>query len=179
MTEKQDVQATRRRAQRVLYMVGELHKLGYQKLRISPGMAPSGMHWRCTLTPVDNVLRSHGALVARDDNDLVARYSSAMENSYFDWTDARTASARELAGLFLERFPLIAARSAGEDWVYAGWYVQMLGVAETGHFPMAFNDWSDLSKATVLPTIPFGVAEGSPELPLPPPGTASGLPTVR
>jgi len=71
--------------------------------------------------------------------------------------------------MFVERFPTIAARSVGEDWPYAGWYVQMLGVAESGHFPMAFNDWDDLSGAPVLPTIGVGNAEGAPELPLPPP----------
>jgi hypothetical protein len=173
VTEKQDVQATRRRAQRVLSMVGELHKLGYQRLRISPGMAPSGMDWRCLITPVDNVLRTHGALVASHEEGVVARYSSAMSNRYFDWPDAAAASARELAALFLDRFPLIVRASVGEDWAYAGWYVQMLGVAENGHFPMAFNDWSDLSKAPVLPTISFSGAEGSPELPLPPPGSAA------
>lgn len=52
--------------------------------------------------------------------------------------------------MFVERFPTIAERSLGEDWPYAGWYVEMLGVAESGHFPMAFNDWDDLSAAPVL-----------------------------
>ncbi|KXV06423.1 hypothetical protein CR51_11930 [Caballeronia megalochromosomata] len=44
-----------RRAVRLLAAVHELHKAGYQRLRISAGMAPSGMHWRCYLTSADNI----------------------------------------------------------------------------------------------------------------------------
>lgn len=153
-------------------MVGELHKRGHQRLRISPGMSPSGMHWRCLVTSADNILRSHGALVANHDEEVVAFYTSGQENEYFGWTDARRATARQLAEMFIERFPTIAERSLGEDWLYAGWYVQMLGVAETGYFPMAFNDWGDLSGAPVLPTIGVGNAESAPDLPLPPGGLA-------
>lgn len=39
-----------RRAQRVLAMVHELHKRGYQRLRIVPGMNSSGSAWRCFIT---------------------------------------------------------------------------------------------------------------------------------
>jgi hypothetical protein len=34
----------------VVEMVHELHKAGYQLLRISPGLSPSGIHWRCPIT---------------------------------------------------------------------------------------------------------------------------------
>ena len=156
-------------------MVGELHKLGYQKLRISPGLSPSGMHWRCASTPGDNTLRSHGALVALYDDDLVASYTSGQGNDYFGWTDARSATARQLAMLFVERFPDIVARSRGQDWPYAGWYVQMLGVAETGHLPIAYCDWEDLSTAKVVKTISVGNVAGSAILPLPPPGLADSI----
>ena len=59
--------STGRRAQRILSMVGELHKLGLQRLRISPGMSPSGLYWRCAITPADNILQSHGAMIGRFD----------------------------------------------------------------------------------------------------------------
>jgi len=45
-------------------------------------------------------------------------------------------------------------------------YVQMLGIAERGHFPMACNDWDDPSQSPVLPTIRVGNDEPPPELPL-------------
>jgi len=45
-----------------------------------------------------------------------------------------------LATKFIERFPKIAKAGLGEDWEYAGWYVQMLGFAERGEFPLAYSD---------------------------------------
>src|SRR5438445_11614927 len=35
----------------LLLMVAELHRRGYQQLRIAPYMSPSGMHWRCRFVP--------------------------------------------------------------------------------------------------------------------------------
>ena len=44
-------------ARRVLRLVRDLHEQGYQLLRISPGMAPSGCYWRCAVTPKSNILK--------------------------------------------------------------------------------------------------------------------------
>lgn len=65
------MEAQQRRALRVLRIVHELHKQGYQLLRIAPGMSASGCHWRCAITPRSNVLESHGAKLA-DEDELVA-----------------------------------------------------------------------------------------------------------
>lgn len=160
-----------RRAFRVLAMVGELHKRGYQLLRISPGMAPSGMHWRCSIFAAHPAVHPHDTSVAGHDEASIARYSTGMENNYFGWTDAQTATARELATLFVDRFPTIADRGNGEDWPYAGWYVQMLGVAERGHLPIAYDDgYEDLSTLPFLRTTGM-TGSGSPPVtvPLPPP----------
>ena len=153
-------------------MVAELHKLGYQRLRIEPAMAPSGVYWRCSITAADNILQSHGALHAEFDEDLVASYSTGQENEYFGWTDAKSANARELARLFIERFPRIVEAGAGQDWAYAGWFVQMLGVAEAGFLPIAYSDWDEPSDGVGLRTVSW---EGHPcpMLPLPPPGLAA------
>ena len=103
-------------------------------------MSPSGLYWRCAITPADNILQSHGAMIGRFDEALVASYTSGQENEYFGWTDARSATARQLAPLFVQRFPQIVERSVGEDWLYASWYVQMLGVAESEYLPVAYSD---------------------------------------
>jgi hypothetical protein len=127
-----------RRAQRVLSMVAELHKRGYQRLRISPGMSNVGS-WRCAITSADNIRPLNGAMVTRDDDDLVARYLAPTGSQYFGWSDASGATARDLARLFLERFPDICSRGLGRDWSYAGWFVEVLGVAEGGRFPVAYT----------------------------------------
>lgn len=76
------MEAPQRRALRILRLVHELHKQGYQLLRIVPGMSPSGCYWRCAITPRSNVLRSHGAMLS-DNERLVAHYTSGQDNEYF------------------------------------------------------------------------------------------------
>ena len=151
-----------RRCQRVLLMVHELHKLGYQRLRIVPGMSPSGMHWRCSVTHVGNIQRMHGAMMC--DFDDAAHYTPGQNNNYFGWEDAQKDTARKLASKFLDRFPSIAQLGQGVDWAYAGWYVQMLGLAERGALPVAYSDWCGEPDPRWLPTT-SGLNSG---LPMPP-----------
>ncbi len=139
MTDQRASNPATRYAQQVLLMVHELHKLGYQRLRIVPGMSPSGCYWRCAVTYTGNILISHGAM-AKDFSDA-ARYTSGQGNAYFGWEDARHDTARQLALKFVERFPEIARKGQGTDRPYADWYVQMLGFAERGIFPVAYADW--------------------------------------
>ena len=160
-----------RRSVRILTMVHELHKLGYQRLRIMPGMSPSGGFWRCNVTPVSNILRTHGAM-ARTFNGDSANYTSGMSNEYFGWTDARHFTARRLAEEFVRRFPVIVDAGRGRDWAYAGWYMEMLGFAERGELPVAYSDWWEAPDSRWLPTT-AGLQSG---LPMPPPGEAEPLP---
>jgi hypothetical protein len=53
-----------RRAVRVLAMVAELHKRGYQRLRVMPLLAPSGCYWRCVIASVNQFYRNHGAILS-------------------------------------------------------------------------------------------------------------------
>ncbi len=140
MKPKRDPNPTIRRSARVLAMVHELHKRGYQRLRVSPGFSPSGTSWRCIVTHAGNTLPENGALLA-DHNRDVARYTSGMGNRYFDWPDAASDTARELATKFVERFPGISEKGLGRDWAYAGWYSEMMGLAERGCLPVAYADW--------------------------------------
>ena len=64
--------------------------------------------------------------------DDVPIFSSAC--NYFEWTDAETDNARELAEKFVTRFPDVAKRGLGRDWVYAGWLSELLGALEGGDF---------------------------------------------
>lgn len=135
---------SRRRALRVLAMVGELHKAGYQRLRIHPWLHGSGA-WRCTATSADNVAPD-GYSVLRGD-DRVATHSSASGSLYFEKIEGSGLNARQLAERFLEAFPVLAHHAHGQDWLYAGWFVDLLGQAETADsdgFPMWGGDqWGE------------------------------------
>lgn len=121
-----------RHCTRVVSMVHELHKVGYQKIRAIPQESPSGAHWRCNITYSSNVAADGYKLIDFDieDRGLVAHYTSADGAAYFGWTDAHQLNARELAALFLERFPEIAQNGQGRDWLYAGWLTDFLGLME-------------------------------------------------
>lgn len=128
-----------RRACRLLAMVHELHKAGYQRLRICSGMSPAGTHWRCHVTPAENIA-TNGWEINNWDED-VASYSTGDEDRFFGFNDAPGKSARELAAIFVDRFPRIATRSFGQDWPYAGWFTEALGAAEHGNLPIFFADY--------------------------------------
>lgn len=157
---------TVRRAVRVLLTVHELHRLGYQFLRIEPGMSPSGLYWRVAVAPARLFRPDHGALLAEGahDHPHVVRYSSADDNRYFGWLDSQEDSAPDLAVTFVRRFPEIAAAGLGRDWAYAGWFTEMLGLAVRGAVPVAYAEFLD-SPPGVLPT----TAGRGFELPMPPP----------
>jgi hypothetical protein len=167
-------------------MVGELHKRGYQRLRVMPYMSPSGMHWRCSIGPRDLFYRNHGAILLEKAGDteegdaaqataVVARYTSGMDNRYFDWADTSSDDARALADKFAHRFGLLTSSGRGWDYTYAGWYQRLLGLAEGGWLPCVISDYNPISFERVPlndmrpPEWRCG-AEEAPDLPLPPPG---------
>ncbi|MGF6539384.1 hypothetical protein [Paraburkholderia youngii] len=139
----------------VLLMVAELHKAGYQRLRIAPGMSGSGFYWRCSITPSDNVGLNGWEPIEFGPN--VVTYTSAAEDQYFGWTDTYGKTARQLAACFIERFPDVARRGIGRDRAYAGWFVEMLGAAENGRLPIFFGDWEIELAESVIPPPPVGV----------------------
>jgi hypothetical protein len=169
-----------RRAVRLLAMVGELHKRGYQRLRVMPYFGPTG-HWRCAIAPVFLFHRNHGAILREPDGSdaqeatLIARHSGADGNHYFEWDDARTDDARSLADKFVGRFLLLS--SLGQDWdyEYAGWYLRLLGYAERGWLPYVFAEYEDTSfkrlpLRDMRPEDRRPSLEESVVLPVPPPG---------
>ena len=77
-----------RRAHRVLNMVLYLHKWGYQKICIAPGVSSDGKDWECAITHTRNIDRANGALISVDPYDgHIAHYSTANSNEYFGWQD--------------------------------------------------------------------------------------------
>ncbi|HET7737634.1 MAG TPA: hypothetical protein VFK32_03585 [Tepidiformaceae bacterium] len=149
---------------RVLEMVHELHHLGYQRIRACPAIAPTGLAWRCAITPAQNTLRIHGARLY-DWNSLTAHYSSGMGDRYFDWDDGPGKGPKALARLFVERYPDIVRAGEGSDWAYVGWFVEMLNRTTARSLPYAMSDWDDPDDR--VPTTDEGTA-----LPLPPAGEA-------
>lgn len=155
----------------VLRVIAELHLRGYQRLRIGPGLSSSGFFWRCAITPVSNILIDHGALLL-DYQGPVAKYTVSMGNQYWGWTDATDLAPSDLADLFVERFPDIVMQGKGRDWLYAGWYVEMLSLTYPDLLPIAYAD--HLERTLDTPQLHTWKWGGGREvfIPMPPPGEA-------
>jgi hypothetical protein len=151
---------------RVMHMVAELHRLGYQRLRLVPARAPVGW-WRGNVSAVSNVLRTHGARARGYSGDLIARHSAAQRATVFGWEDATDDTPAVLALKFVERFPSIAAAGQGKDKPYADWYLWMLELtAPRGTF-YAQGPWDIPDDCLPTLRVPGGIV-----IPLPPPGEA-------
>ena len=152
---------------RLLHMVRELHTMGYEQLRIAPGVAPSGLFWRLSICAASNTLPEHGAEM-RDFHEG-AHYSSGGEDRYFDWNDAADDSPSELAQKFVERFPELAEAGKGDDPDYVRWYEEMLRITEPDGLPYAYADWPSPDNCL---SIFYGSMDI--EIPLPPPYQTPG-----
>lgn len=181
--------ATVRRSIRLVSMLSELHKAGYQRLRAMPHMAPSGLYWRYVIAPVVVFYSNHGALIsepaleriaetnsAEQREAVVARWTSGEKEGYFDWPDAGSDGARELAAKFVGRFRRLASLGEGWDHAYAGWHLRALGLAEHGWLPVVFSDYHSPSLRGITlsdcrpPEWREHDGDVRPHLPLPPPG---------
>jgi hypothetical protein len=147
---------------KVLCMVLELHRTGFQRLRIAPGMSGSGLHWRCAVTAAANVRRDVGASVARF-REIAVRYTSGMGDRYFGWADAAGDSPRQLAEKFVARFPELVAEGRGPDKPYADWYAEMMRLTEPSGLVYAYADWE-------MPTDGLPIINMPGTVPMPPPG---------
>lgn len=157
-----------RRAQRLLSMVAELHKQGFQLLRVMPFLHDIGT-WRLYIGAKDWFSERNGAWIEDALDPRLARYTSADRNRYFGWRDATNDDARALAAKFISRFPEIAAAARGRDWEYVGWYVQMMGWAEVGHLPVVMAEHLAQSPAAMR-YMPLLGMEDRKVLPTAPPG---------
>ena len=151
-------------------MVHELHKQGWQHLRIYSGLSPSGMHWRCAIFPKELTIEEvETHYDQRGPEITVARYSTGEDRAYFGWEDCSQDDSRQLARKFLERFANLANRGRGRDWAYAGWFTELLGHAEHGDFPISYWDpMSDDSLEDMKRAVWLTSSERAP-FPLPPP----------
>lgn len=148
-----------RRCTRVLSMVHELHKAGYQYLRIVPFIYELGT-WRCPVTFAQNIRTDVNNYQMIIDYDQAPQYTSGIDDvgSYFDWPNSIGRNARELATMFLCNYPRIAERGKGQDWEYVGWFTSLLGTVEaTGKLPLVIIDGGTYEGCFYPPRHPTGV----------------------
>ena len=126
-------------------MVGELHRMGFQCLRICPYEYP--LAWRLCIAPRSKFSGKNGAFL-QHSWDEYPLYSSSQGHKCFGWQEAGDCFPEGLAQLFAERFSGICEAGRGRDWEYAGWLSEL-----TGH----------VSRTRLLPFVQAEYFEPGPE----------------
>ena len=143
-----------RQSARVIRMVSELHRMGYQHARIMPYEYP--LAYRVHIGPRHDFSHLHGAIVEVETAGSHACYTAASGDHYFDWADATRDDARGLADKLVARFPDLAAACRGSDWAYAGWLSDLLGMMERHPGRLPVTQWEYMDEEPVaLRAIPF------------------------
>jgi len=153
-------------AYNLIMMVDELHKMGYEKLRISPGMSATGLCWRCTIAPKHYMECDTGALLN----------STKLKNlPHFSVGELRDDSdPKVLAGLFVDEFPETCRMSEGHDADYMTWFDMVVKLAEKANaFPICYFEWGQVGLGMIpmtdnsfaIPFASFGESSDSAEKP--------------
>jgi hypothetical protein len=128
-------------ARQVFLMVAELHKLGYEGLRVTPFHSPSGCYWRCCIVPASMTHRDHGARLAEGAvYESLPKYSSADEDNYFGWRNMKPKTPLILARRFIVEFPKIVESGHLPDPAYVSWFAAMLERTAPIGVASAFGD---------------------------------------
>ncbi|MCK3685091.1 ADP-ribosylglycohydrolase family protein [Maribellus sp. YY47] len=131
--------------QKALFVARELHKRGYEKLRVVPCVSPSGMSWRCSF-------------VTEKDKAIISNWISSFLEEEIN-TEINY-SITELTNCFEREHTTFLETCKGTDKKYKEWYKQMLNQLEEEELPYAFGeyfsptDYWDTSKNRKIATLP-------------------------
>jgi hypothetical protein len=145
----------KRRSVRLLNAIHELHRQGYQNLACFCYMSSSGFHWRLELKHFTDLFIDECGEVKQIYNSTYEQtyHSSGQDGfDYFGWSDARKASAKELAELIKKRFPRLIQSCQGENFEYVGWFVYVIGQAEQERLPLFFLEYNQPTKEKIFST---------------------------
>lgn len=150
---------------RLMEMVRELHRAGYQRLYLHSWPKPSGMHWRWHLFA--------GARNWLSRPWREGWYGSGADyifNPVMGWGDSPGASARELVSALAQYDPQGLAQALGRDEDYAAWF-SMVCDALLPDYTFSLDTTAGPEPSAGIPVIAVrnGVAPYSgPVLPWPP-----------
>ena len=121
-------------AYEVVMLAHELHKRGYEQLRLFAGLSPSGMYWRWHLYPK--------ALMG-NDNGFERHLGHIEFECLRSSTDESRPEGRDLIDVeqVLREHADFFEKAKGEDKAYVKWFQQIVDHAEKNDFPIAYCDY--------------------------------------
>lgn len=144
-------------------VVAELHKMGYEQIRMTEYASPNGTAMRCWITVKSRCWNIFGGFIEEKGHDDPLAIVSL--NGEFAW-DTSGMSPHAIAEEFIRRYPAIAEAGRGRDAEYVKWFSMALNEARQGYFFSALMEWRNWM---VEGQIDLGNGH---YLPLPPPGTS-------
>lgn len=157
---------------RFIRTIEELHKMGFEKIRIVPSMAPTGLSWRCFITSKKNTSKKCGAMFSTHFSMEKWGKTVIPTNGFFKW-NMMELSPYENALRFIKEYPLIAEEGKGNDSEYSQWFKKV--VRECYHFllPITYEEYWNCLEDKQLRLVGFAYTDKT--LPFPPPGEGDGL----
>lgn len=156
--------------------IEELHKRGYELIRICPSISPNGCSWRCITTIKKLTATKCGAVFAGEGwTDLAINtsngkfWSSNREGKHEEWT-MEDLPVKVLADRFIEEFPTLAKAGKGTDTEYTRWFHEARKECERGHILYAFAEMESCYDKGYL----FLSSNEKETFPFPPPGETEG-----
>ena len=115
--------------QKILYVAGNLHKKGYENLRIVPSLSPSGLSWRCSF-------------IANKDERLLNIYASNWIQEFYEINDKEIElNIEELTNSFIEKENEFLQNCKGKNEEYVKWFESVLQNLKEEELPYAFAEY--------------------------------------
>lgn len=134
--------------QKILYVAGNLHKKGYQNLRIVPSLSPSGLSWRCSF-------------VTYKEGRIINVNASTWLQEFYELNDKEIElTIEELTNLFIEKENAFLQNCKGKNEEYVKWFDSVLQNLKEEELPYAYADYFSptsfwkTSLGNEIPTLP-------------------------
>ncbi|WP_308192948.1 macro domain-containing protein [Mycobacterium sp. PSTR-4-N] len=125
---------------RILQGVHVLHQRGYHRLRVLPGMSPSGMYWRVAITLSVNMIDD--AFLSDCDRDIALHYTTGSLAEFAGREVTVTTTPDEVADFILSALRNVTPTH--DDPAYTTWFAELLhSVERTKALPVAYADYFD------------------------------------
>ena len=125
---------------RLLEMVRVLHRQGYERLRIYPGMSPSGCYWRCEFLPSEMTFKVIQIRTMDPESRLRDTRVDRRQITLGGPTRFQIPPD-EIAAKFVDRFDDLSKASKGKDPAYVSWYSRMLDETAPNGIVYAYADY--------------------------------------
>ena len=135
-------------AYEIIMAVDELHKQGYEQLRLLPGMSPNGCAWRWNIYPRCTMGRNN-FFECNGYGEVVIYNVSNIPHGSTNQTKSGIAISDVVNALKI-LFPDVIEKGHQPDQKYVEWFKYIVEGAKQDQYVIAFGEYFDVSKGWEL-----------------------------